>query len=240
MTKNELFEILGDIDNTDVKASKSAQWVKWSSVAACFILVAVVSITVINNEKPDEKVQFVGRPTTQSIEEYSQQIHLPNQPYRQGEVVADQPADISGTPLADAVNPYNLSSEAAAVFGGSYLDENGNFNVVLTKDTPENRALICRELGRNETTVTFKSGKYTLLYLTELQSKISSGMANNELKGVVSSAVMETDNNIRVSVQLDNEETIEKLHALDTTGNAIDIKEICICSYPRADVLPAE
>ena len=240
MTRNELFEILGDIDNTDVKASKSAQWIKWASVAACLVLVAAVSIPIINNTSSPENIMYVGFPDTQNKELSQEVIHLPNQPYREGEIFADPPADISGTPLADAVNPYNLSSEAAAIFGGSYLDENGNFNVVLTKDTPENRALICHELGRNETTVTFKSGKYTLLYLTELQSKISSGMANNELKGVVSSAVMETDNNIRVSVQLDNEETIEKLHALDTTGNAIDIKEICICSYPRADGLPAE
>ena len=239
MTKNELFEILGDIDNTDVKSPKPFKWVKWASVAACLVIVAAVSIPVINNTAVPEHNMRVLLPATQS-EEFSQQIHLPNQPYREGEIFADPPADISGTPLADAVNPYNLSSEAADIFGGSYLDENGNFNVVLTKDTPENRALICRELNRKETTVTFKSGKYTLLYLTELQSKISSGMANNELTGVVSSSVMEPDNNIRVSVQLDNEETIEKLHALDTTGNAIDIKEICICSYPQADVLPAE
>ena len=240
MTKNELFEILGDIDNADIKPAKSVKWIKWTSIAACFALLSVVSITVINNEKPDEKVQFVGRPTTQSIEEYSQQIHLPNQPYRQGEVVADQPADISGTPLADAVNPYNLSSEAAAVFGGSYLDESGNFVVVLTRDTPENRALICRELGRNETTVTFKTGTYTLLYLTELQNTISNSMANNELTGVVSSSVIEPNNNIVVSVLLDNEETIEKLNTLDTNGDAIDVKEICIDYAPREDVLPTE
>ncbi|MBQ9097392.1 MAG: hypothetical protein IJY55_03265 [Clostridia bacterium] len=240
MTKNELFEILGEIDNTDVKQSNSFKWVKWASIAACLVLVATLSIPIINNTSSPEHIMYVGFPDTQNKELSQEVIHLPNQPYREGKIFADIPADVSGTPLADAVNPYNLSSEASAVFGGSYLDESGNFIVVLTEDTPENRSLICRELNRNETTVTFKSGKYTLLYLTELQSKISSGMVNNELKGVVSSAVMETDNNIRVSVQLDNEETIEKLHALDTTGNAIDIKEICICSYPRAEVLPAE
>jgi len=240
MTNIELFELLGDIDNTDVKPSKSFKWVKWASVAACFVIVAAVSIPIINNTSSPENIMYDGFPDTQNEELSQEVIHLPNQPYRGQETLTEIPADISGTPLADAVNPYNLSSEAAAVFGGSYLDENGNFNVVLTKDTPENRTLICRELGKNETTVTFKSGKYTLLYLTELQSKISNGMVNKELTGVVSSAVMETDNNIRVSVQLDNEETIEKLRALDTTGNAIDIKEICICSYPLADVLPAE
>ncbi|MBR2472264.1 MAG: hypothetical protein IKB55_06245 [Clostridia bacterium] len=240
MTKNELFEILGEIDNTDVKPSKSFKWVKWASVAACFVLVAAVSIPIINNTSSPENIMYDGFPDTQNEELSQEVIHLPNQPYREGEIFADIPADVNGTPLADAINPYNLSSEAAAVFGGSYLDEGGNFVIVLTDDTPQNRALICRELNRKETTVTFKTGTYTLLYLTELQNTISNQMANNELKGVVSSAVMETDNNIRVSVQLDNEETIDKLHALDTTGGAIDIKEMCICSYPRADVLPAE
>ena len=240
MTKNELFEILGDIDNTDIQPSKPFKWVKWASIAACFVLVAAVSIPIINNASSPENIMYDGFPDTQNEELSQEVIHLPNQPYRGQETLTEIPADISGTPLADAVNPYNLSSEAAAVFGGSYLDENGNFNVVLTKDTPENRALICRELNRKETTVTFKTGTYTLLYLTELQNTISNQMANNELKGVVSSAVMETDNNIRVSVQLDNEETIDKLHALDTTGGAIDIKEMCICSYPLAEVLPAE
>ncbi len=238
MTKNELFEILGDIDNADLKPSKSFKWVKWASVAACFLIISAISIPIINSVTSSEPEMLVLMPSTQS-EDFSQ-IHLPNQPYREGEIFVDPPADVSGTPLAYAVNPYDLSSEASAVFGGSYLDESGNFVVVLTDDTPENRTLICRELNRNETTVTFKTGTYTLLYLTELQNKISNGMANNELTGVVSSSVMESSNNIRASVLLDNEETIEKLHALDTQGGAIDIKELCIYYAPREDVLPAE
>ncbi len=240
MTRNEFFEILGDIDESKIaEATKSKRfiWIKWASAAACFLIVAAASIPMINNiatSKP-EISDFMAY--TQTAKQSQQQIHLPMQPYRGQEIAEDVPADVSGTPVIEAVNANNLSADAAAVFGGSYI-ENGKFVVVLTQDTPENRSLICRELNRNETTVTFKTGRYTLLYLTELQSKISSEMTNKQLPTVTSSALMETSNRIEVRVTSDNNETVEKLNALDTIGGAIEIKEIC--SYPTKDVMRAE
>ena len=237
MTKRELFEILGDIDTADAKPSKSFKWVKWVSVAACFLIIAAVSIPIINSVTSSEPEMLVLMPSTQN-EEFSQQaIHLPNQPYRGPEITEDVPADVSGTPVAEATVLDDLSKEASDIFCGSYI-ENGNYVVVLTEDTPDNRALICRELGRNETTVTFKTGTYTLLYLTELQNKISSEMVNKNLPSVASSAVMETSNRIEVSVISDNGETAKKLQKLDTIGGAIEVKEVC--AYPTADVHPID
>ena len=96
--------------------------------------------------------------------------------------------------------------------------------MVLTVDTAENRTAICKELGVSESTTVFEVGTYTLEYLTELQSKISSAMTNKELPFVTSSGVYETINRIKVRVTTDNEADLAKVLALDTIGGAIVIE----------------
>lgn len=140
-----------------------------------------------------------------------------------GTVTEDVPADSNGE-YSEAVNINDITKDTTAFFGGSYLDENGNFVVVLTEDTPANRTAICRELGRNERNTTFVKGTYTLAYLTELQEKISNAMVNKEIPFVITSSVRETTNNIVISVTTNDEAELEKVYALDTIGGAIKVE----------------
>lgn len=118
----------------------------------------------------------------------------------------------------------DLSEKSEAIFGGSYTDEHGNYVVVLTEDTSENRAVICKELGINESNTIFRTGTYSLAYLTELQAKISNKMSDKELPFVVSSGLYEDSNSIKVKVTTNDENELAKLYALDTIGGAIEVE----------------
>lgn len=135
----------------------------------------------------------------------------------------DVPADSDGEYM-EAITNDRLTKGTSSFFGGSYLDNKGNFTIVLTEDTPENRAAICKELGRSEANTTFVTGTYTLKYLTALQTKITDAMVNKELPFVVSSGVHETTNNIVVGVTTTDQAELAKVYALDTMGGAIEIK----------------
>ncbi|MBD5460523.1 MAG: hypothetical protein HDR26_06215 [Lachnospiraceae bacterium] len=135
-------------------------------------------------------------------------------------------ADEHGEVYTEAPRTDQLTGDAAALFCGSYTEENGAFVVVLTQDTPQSRAVVCRELGFNENNVTFRTGIYTLAYLTQLQEKISNAMINQELPFVISSAVMETSNRILVTVTTQEESSLALLKSLDTVGGAIEIEYV--------------
>lgn len=137
--------------------------------------------------------------------------------------VKDEAADGSGK-YNEAVGSSDVSKETSAFFGGSYTDTDGRFVIVLTEDTPENRAAICKELGRKEDDTIFVKGTYTLAYLTELQAKISDGMIKKELPFVVSSGVYEITNNIIIVVTTEDETELEKVLELDTIGGAIQVE----------------
>lgn len=135
----------------------------------------------------------------------------------------EKPADESGIYM-EAVDSESLTDSSAEIFCGSYIDNNGAYNVLLTADTPENRALICKEIGISEDDAKWSTAKYTHKYLTELQTKISDAMINKELPFVVSSGVYENLNRIIVGVTTKNEDDIAKVLALDTIGGAIQIE----------------
>ncbi len=124
----------------------------------------------------------------------------------------------------EAITLDNLKEDFKSFFGGSYLDKSGKLNIVLTSDTEENREAVLRELGISENAVVFVKGEYTLEYLTELQEKISTAMANGELPFVVSSGVYETINRIVVGVTDDSDGNINKLMAFDEIGGAIVVE----------------
>lgn len=148
----------------------------------------------------------------------------------------DSAADANGD-YHEAVNSNDLTKDTSEFFGGSYLNSNGKFVVVLTEDTAENRATICKELGISESNTTFQKGVYTLAYLTELQAKISNAMINKEIPFVVSSSVSETINKIKVRATTDDETELAELYALDTIGGAIEIEYVSENSMPTHELL---
>lgn len=137
-----------------------------------------------------------------------------------GAMKEDIPADGTGE-YHEEVKSGDLSKDVSAIYGGSYSDAKGKLTVILTEDTPENRAAVCKSLGRSVDKTAFVTGKYTLAYLTELEGAITQGMINKEFPFVVVAGVHEMENCIIISVTTDDESLLAKVYAMDTIGGAI-------------------
>lgn len=132
------------------------------------------------------------------------------------------------------------------VWGGSYLDQDGNMVVLLTQDTPENReAVFQRNPAFLEEQVRFQTADYTLEYLTQVQEDISAAMAAGDLPFVTVSALREAENRIQVTVTSQAEEDLARVRAFDSQGGAIqlvtpDEKEDDLCALPLVPLEGAE
>lgn len=120
--------------------------------------------------------------------------------------------------------PINESPDYPDYYAGKYVDKNGNNVILLCEDNNANRKEICNILGITESKTTFKKVQYSYKYLTELQNKISKKMIDKEFTFVTKSAVMENNNNIKVTVTSNKESELNKIKALDTIGGAIEIQ----------------
>ncbi len=118
----------------------------------------------------------------------------------------------------------DINTDYPEYYGGKYVDNNGNNVIWICEDNTTNRKEICKFLGIIESKTTFKTAKYSYNYLEELQNKISKKMIDKEFTFVTKSAVMEDNNNIKVTVISNNESDLNKIKTLDTIGGAIDIE----------------
>lgn len=263
MKKEDLFEMIGDIDNQyiqkahmDNKRKNHFAWTKWGTIVACFALVVIATMLanqltsltddnvaqlessqignfdnvegLASGKEEFSTIKDVGRNDTYvyPIEE-PDELSQENSSKNDGK---DVPADDKG----EYYEMAGVCNRAPEFFGGSYLDEDGTFVVVLTEDSPRNRADVCEAFGKDENSTKFVMGTYTLLYLLELQEKISNAMINGELPFVVSSGIYETMNCIVVEVTTIEEAELEKLYALDRLGGAI---QVGVSSGATSDVL---
>ena len=142
----------------------------------------------------------------------------------------NEESDLPDIPVSE-LSPGSFQTVTAAgpsaeFYGGSYTDSQGRLCILLTQNTSENRSAICRELGLNESSVTFQDASYTLSYLTWLQDKISEGMINKELPFVTVSSLQEDTNRIHLTVTTEDEALLAELKALDTLGGALEIGNI--------------
>ena len=216
------------------KRKNNIPWVKFGSIAACFVLL-VLCIPMITNLSP---IENDNAPTVESspIENNNKFEDIQNNKEESANIQESEDTETSDTTTPDApadsngeyneeVNSSDLTKDTSEFFCGSYTDANGKFVIVLTEDTPANRTAICKELGRSESNTTFVTGTYTLAYLTELQTKISNAMTNKEFPFVTSSVVDEIGNRIKVRVTTDNQTDLEKVRSLDSIGGAIVIEK---------------
>lgn len=118
----------------------------------------------------------------------------------------------------------NIPTGYPDYYAGKYMDENGNNIVLLCENNESNRREICQLLGITENGTTFKTAKYSYNYLTNLQNKITQKMIDKEFTFVISSALMEDNNNIKVTVTSNKENDLNNIKALDTIGGAIEIQ----------------
>ncbi|MGN0423765.1 MAG: hypothetical protein ACI4FY_00470 [Acetatifactor sp.] len=133
---------------------------------------------------------------------------------------SNQDMPVSGEPSeTGALTPYE------AVWGGSFLDENGHWVVWLTENTPENQRLVFeRNPSLSEATTTFRTADFSLAYLTGLLADISEGMGNGKLPFVSTAAVMEQSNRVEVRMTTDDADKVAKILSFDSIGGAIEIK----------------
>ena len=124
---------------------------------------------------------------------------------------------------AEAINTDMLSEFATNIYCGSYLDENGDYVVLIIDDEEYLKKELLYEIGRTNENTVFKTAKYTMNYLEELQEKISTAMSEKEIPFVVSSGIYDRENRIIVTVNTKDQVLYEKIYSIDTLGGAIEI-----------------
>jgi len=117
-----------------------------------------------------------------------------------------------------------LSKRGGRLYGGLYVN-GSRLTVVITEDTPENRQLLCSELGFHEDYIDFVPGRFSLTDLTALQEKITAGMVAGKFPFVVGSGVYEMENRVGITVTTEDPTLIGQVLALDTLGGAIMVEQ---------------
>ncbi len=131
---------------------------------------------------------------------------------------------VHDTPLQMEAGDTGNLKPYEEVWGGCYMNEQGNWVVLLTEDTPENRAEVFKKNpGISQSSTEFKKADYSLAYLTQLLADISKAMGNGQLTGVSSAAVYEDANRVKVWITVESDDLTGKILAFDTIGGAVEI-----------------
>ncbi len=127
-------------------------------------------------------------------------------------------------PLQDEASETGNLKPFEEVWGGCYMNAQGNWVVWLTEDTPENRAEVFkRNPSISQSSTEFKKADYSHSYLTQLMADISEAMCNDQLTGVSSAALYEDVNRVKVWITIEKDELTAKILSFDTIGGAIEI-----------------
>lgn len=133
-------------------------------------------------------------------------------------------------PVVDVPVVQNPGSTGALVpfdevWGGSYLNASGQWVVLLTEDTPENRQKVfALNPSLKEENTVFQTAAYSYAYLTELLASISKAMANGNLPLVSTAGIYEDRNCIEVTMMAEDADALSKIMAFDALGGAITVK----------------
>lgn len=134
--------------------------------------------------------------------------------------------DVLGCYPADLGNAAALN-DLEDVWGGSYMEEDGRWVVWLTENTQENQQKVFEQkpdLLENNTT--FKTADYSLAYLTDLLSDISTETYAGNLPHVITAELREDVNRVEVIMTMDDSESMMKMLNFDTIGGAIEIQYV--------------
>lgn len=132
----------------------------------------------------------------------------------------------SSTPSTTTDRPVtNNSGDTGAliaydkVWGGSYMDQDGRWVILLTENTPENQqAVFNLNPTLSEDNAVFKTAIYSRAYLVDLMEELSSA----KLPTCVNSIGFQEDlNRVVVYMTSEDADSIEKVLAFDSIGGAI-------------------
>ncbi len=165
-----------------------------------------------------------GENVEESQKEMMQQEIVGVENYEQGKE-SQEAVQGNDMPLQSEAGDTGTLKPFEEVWGGSYMNAQGNWVVWLTEDTTANREEVFkRNPGLSKSSTEFKKAEYTLAYLTQLMADISEAMGNDTLSFVSTAALREDLNRVEVSMSVDSEEAKQKVLAYDKLGGAIVIR----------------
>lgn len=248
MTNEKLYEILGNINEKHISEARTYQkapkiiLIKRCTIAACLCL-AVACVWCVNTTDSPNTAAGGIMPGGATIgaedlsnkneenygESYQEAITAqPNEIGKQNtelEYTPDTVLDEPSFEISSDLASYMEDDAFASVYGGCYLDENGNWVVWLTENTEDSR---CAALARNpalpEAETIFRTANYSLAYLAELLANISEGMRDGRLPYVTDAGVMEQINRVSVTMTTDDEKAMATVSSFDTLGGAIEFQ----------------
>lgn len=217
MKENDLFEIIGDIDNEKIEQvyifrPKNFLFIKRMAFAACFVLIAAISISV-TNEKNIEKSPVEKNMITEH-EKGGGEVIKESPPKQEKTEIKNQ-----NTVLADT---SRKETENEVIKQESCFDED---SVAAENDAVE-EASDCTSGGGGGSSGSsaLRKEEFSIDYLDLLNGKIIEKMANAEFSFIISSRVDKTANRVEVLITSIEEELIEKVKELDNIGGAIEFK----------------
>lgn len=151
----------------------------------------------------------------------------------------DSAASVTGIdrPVTDHPGDTGALTAYEEAWGGSYMDQNGCWVVLLTEDTPENRQMVFNlNPTLSEDRVIFKAANYSEAYLTELMVNISRAMGTGELSFVSTAALREDKNCVEVTISTEDAGNRERILAFDPIGGAIEIVVSDSSIYNKGEV----
>lgn len=218
-------------------AKRSRQMKKMASALSCFCIVALLGAGVIfmsprldtgiSNEQLDGDSNGYGNQEKiqkQNVDEFKRPEDLSE--IRETDTLADDTlGSYNDVPVQGEPGNTGALVSYEAVWGGSYMDAEGHWNIWLTENTPENQKKVFeRNPDLLEDSTIFKTADYSLAYLTELMAEISKAMGNKELPFVTTAALREEMNRVVVTMTMEDTDSVEKVLAFDAIGGAIEIR----------------
>ena len=218
MKENDLFEIIGDIDDAKIEEAYRAKpkkrktiFLKRLSFAACFVLIAVVSFSVANEndikKQPVAKEQEKDGAETGTDNDF--EILIDTEINNEAKVLPGTEKEETST---DAVKPES------SVVEDSFVNEE------TAREETSDRTSGGGGGGGSSGSSALKKDSYSLDYLNSLHEKIKELALSEEFSFIESSFVNEDTNRVEVVVTSMEKDMIDRIIALDTQGGAIDFK----------------
>ncbi len=225
------------------------QMKRLTATISCLCLCALVGVgawqggmfSKMQNEMGDASVV----PSSAVITENSSGTAQEKEMFTMDNFASEDPSDATGeqiitpdAPVQNETGDGDALTHYDAVWGGSYLNDSGNWVVWLTEDTPEVRDEVFKHNPTiSESGTEFRKAGYSLAYLTQLMADISKAMVEKQLPFVSSASLREDLNRIEISMTDENVEFITKVQSFDTLGGAIEFRYGTLISEATDDIL---
>ena len=236
MRENDLFELIGDIDSSKIEEAYNAKpknliLLRRLSFAACFILIAVISFSVVTEKdikkEPVAKEQEKDGAETGTDNDFEILIDANVLPDTEKEeantdanVLPDTEKEEANT---DAVVPESSAAEDDTIEKETSREESSDQTSDMTSGGGSGGGGSGGGGSGGGGSASYEN-RFSVEYLNSLNEKITEKASFEEFSFVVSSRVNEDTNRVEVVVTSMEKDLIDKIKVLDTQGGAIEFK----------------